>query len=195
MARITVVIVFSLLLMIGSIQSAVSAKRVKKTIYTQKSNKTVDTKDTDSVHGAALKEQIGKRISFSGKLMGRRTGKLGLRDDKTQTEIIFETIPVPQNRELTLHYAVIRDRGNPDAITITVNNVGGEWYSETSSPTRELKLRGLLKSLKENDVVTATGKLCHLKVISTGDYKLFQQMPSSHFFFSVDDLTISSDKK
>ena len=195
MARITVVIVSSFLLLLCSIQSAGATKRVKKLICTQKSEEKVDTRDTNSVQGAALKKQIGKRISFCGKYMGWRTGKPGLLDEKTGTEISFEALPVPRKRELILEYGVICDRENPDHTTVSVCSVGGEWYSKTPSSKRETKLRNLLKSLKENDVVTVTGVLCHVKVISIGDYKLFQQIPSSHFFFSVDDLTISSDKK
>lgn len=194
MARFTVASVCSLLLVVGCLQTAVSANRPRKTSYTKKSSVMIDTQDTASIQGAALKKHIGKRVSFSGKLMPRSTGNLGLYDEKTKTDVHFETLPVPQNRELTLYYTVIRDRKNPDAITISVNNVGGEWYSEESAPDRNLKLRNLLKSLNPNDVFTATGTLCHLKVISTGDYKLFP-IPSSHFFFSVDDLSITRDEK
>jgi hypothetical protein len=56
-------------------------------------------------------------------------------------------------------------------------------------------LQNLLKSVELSDTINATGTLCRLKVISTGDYELFPQIPESHFFFSVDNLDVKPSQE
>jgi hypothetical protein len=194
-ARLIVVIACSLVFTAHLLQTEVSAKQQKEAASTHRLRVKIDTQDINSVHGAELRKQIGKRVSISGKLTPRRTPRFGIQDEKTKMVIAFKSLPVPQNSELILRYAVKRDRKNPDAISISVETIGGGAKSDEHSEIREQRLHKLLIPIKEGDVITATGTLCHLKVISTGDYELFPQIPESHFFFSVDNLDVKPSQE
>lgn len=182
-------------LLICSHQSVFCACKDKKGVWikTDVSTKHFDTHDLMTSQGKHLSSLIGRKVKVRGKFLDLGKGSYGLMDSGSNVSIAFEPISVPKNGELTIKYTVTRYRKNPNDFKAKVEEFGGNWYSKKTSPPRNKKLQNLTSSLKLNQFITATGTLCHFKMITAGDYDLFPQVASSHFFFSIDDLSIGED--
>lgn len=162
-------------------------------IKTDVSKQHVDMHDLMTSQGKHLSSLIGHKVKVRGKFLDLGKGSYGLMDSGSNVSIAFEPISIPKNGELTIKYTVTKFRKNPNDFKAKVEEFGGNWYSKKTSPTKTKKLQTLTSSLKPNTYVTATGTLCHFKMITSGEYDLFPQVAGSHFFFSIDDLIIGED--
>lgn len=162
-------------------------------IFTDTSDEVIDLHDLVSSEGEALRKLVGRKITVRGKLVDWGKGSSGLIDENMKVGIIFEPIEIPKNGELTVKYTVTRYRENPNDFAARVDERGGKWFSKITSPKRKKKLQQLLAAVKLHEYITASGTLCHFKMITAGKYALYPQVPSSHFFFSTDDLSLGKD--
>jgi hypothetical protein len=135
-------------------------------------HKTVDKSDTLGASGSALAQHIGKTIFVKGQLISILNGRVCIIPDETpDVQIGIAPVKRPKHGEV----------------------LSEEWKGNKS---RRKRLSRLINGCESGDTIELAGTLCHVTSKTRGDVQENignAQVPDSHFFFSVKDVTILSN--
>jgi hypothetical protein len=134
--------------------------------------RTVDKSDTLDPSGSALGQHVGKTIFVKGQLISVHNGRVCIIPDETpDVQIGIAPVKRPKHGEV----------------------LSGEWKGNKS---RQKRLSRLINGCESGDTIELAGTLCHVTSETLGDVQANigdAQVPDSHLFFSVNDVTILSN--
>jgi hypothetical protein len=153
----------------------------------QKSQPATDAYKYDATN---LAKHVGSRITVQGPLMKIQNGRVGIIvGEKSATQISIDPLPCPTLGEVTFKFVVNefhQTTKKPKYHRRSPKN----WMG---SDARRKKLDHLIEQCEFGDSIELTGKLCHLTAMTSGNVQKnigYPRIPDSHFFFSVDDVTL-----
>ncbi len=141
------------------------------------------------VDEATLPKEIGKKISFRGRLTKLLNGRIGIVSGKANTQISIDPLPCPTLGEIAFKFEV-KEYRQTNKKPKYHHRSPEKWLG---SDARRRKLDQLIKPYEVGESVELTGKLCHLTATVIGNVQKnigYPRIPDSHYFFSVDDVTL-----
>jgi hypothetical protein len=140
--------------------------------------------------GETLAQCVGKRTTVKGVFTKIENGRVGIIvRGKPDTHVSIDPLPCPTLGELPFNF-VVDEHGQTTKKPKYRRKGQQTWIGNDA---RQKKLEQLLEQYELASSVEVTGKLCHMTARITGNVQKnigYPRIPDSHYFFSVDDVTL-----